>query len=79
MSLTSYRAAPPRVNPCEKGKRGIIPAPAAYVAIMTRLEKPTDAAFVAMSGNYVVYFSNEREARLAAERGGGGGVARRGP
>jgi hypothetical protein len=35
MSLTSYRAAPPREN----GKRGTGPARNGYVAIMTRIEK----------------------------------------
>jgi hypothetical protein len=45
MSLTSYRAAPPRVKTI--GKREARDHPAArYVAIVTGLEKPARIAFL---------------------------------
>jgi hypothetical protein len=44
MSLTSYRAAPPRVKTIEKREARERPA-AAYVAIMTAIEKAVDVAF----------------------------------
>src|SRR6516164_2805826 len=83
MSLTSYRAAPPRVKTIENGKRGITPR-RLYVAIVTGLEKPAHGFRppmrhdVAFRHDNVVYFPDAGETRLAAERGGGGGVARRG-
>src|SRR5262252_2491538 len=83
MSLTSYRAAPPRVKTIGKREARDHPA-AAYVAIVTGLEKPARIAFVAVRHDVafrphnVLYFSDAGETRLAAERGGGGGVARRG-
>src|SRR6516225_2910051 len=49
MSLTSYRAAPPRVKTIENGKRGITPR-RLYVAIVTGLEKPARTAFVPPEG-----------------------------
>jgi hypothetical protein len=50
MSLTSYRAAPPRVEIVGKtASTGSCPARGVYVAIVTRLEKPAGAGFVAIS------------------------------
>src|SRR5216683_525382 len=46
MSLTSYRAAPPREN----GKRGIDPARSGCVAIVTRIEKGRVSRRLASSG-----------------------------
>jgi hypothetical protein len=48
MSLTSYRAAPPRVKISENGRHGIFPR-AAYVAIVTALEKAGSGDIVPLS------------------------------
>src|SRR5215469_17300348 len=83
MSLTSYRAAPPRVKTIRKREARDHPA-AAYVAIVTGLEKPACMLSspirhdIAFGHDNVVYLSDAGETRLAAERGGGGGAARRG-
>src|SRR5216684_3115957 len=78
MSLTSYRAAPPRANHRKQEARGRSPR-AAYVAIAAALEKPAGALLSPHRTYRPITLPHERETRVAAERGGRGGVARRRP
>src|SRR5229473_208388 len=78
ISLTSYRAAPPPANHRKQEARGRSPR-AAYVAIAAALEKPAGALLSPHRTYRPITRAHERETRVAAERGGRGGVARRRP
>src|SRR4051794_29135544 len=67
MSLTSYRAAPPRVNRCENGKYGRCPQ-AAYVAIVTGLEKPKWGLAVRFRSSSAHWPHDVRELRVRGTR-----------
>src|SRR5262249_31392259 len=68
MSLTSYRAAPPRVKTIRKREARAPPA-AAYLAIAIPIEKA--AAPLSPAPHGLTYFCAERASRLAFKRGGG--------